>query len=120
MVPKTPEKKEIPEINKIILSDPVIPIDIFVQLRAANLLGHILRADENDPLKKATISEDGLSPNVWETNRVGRPYILWFEDTAKFVWTHLSDLTGNIDVNFKVKSKEHNFTLLNLALRRLF
>lgn len=45
----------------------VVPIDRMVGLRAANVLGQTLRADDTDPMKIATVDENG-KPNILATN----------------------------------------------------
>jgi len=107
------------ELNKRLEKDPVLPIDVYVQLRAANLLGHTIRTDAGDPLKEATFDSQGNWPNIKQKNRVGRPYILWYNDAANFIWKHLEDL---LDTNgpFDYKNEEHRFKILLAAENRMF
>ena len=57
---------------------------IYVQLRAANLIGHVRRMEVGDLLKEAKLKGDGVFINFGDKNRTGRPFILWSNDTAKF------------------------------------
>ena len=42
------------------------------------MFGHIIRADLDDPLRMATLQEDG-APRDWGKKRVGRPRHFWAE-----------------------------------------
>ena len=84
----------------------MLEVDREIALRSAGLLGHIMRRDSEDPLKQVTIDARTGGPNVWNTNRVGRPYLQWYEETARFVWEHLKFEVGMDDVEFDLNDEE--------------
>ena len=95
-----------PELNQIITKEPIVPIDIYAQFRAADLLGHILRSENEDPMKRATLDIDGDFPNIDRKNRPGRPYVLWYQDTGEFIWNSIGDLWGALG-KFNYKNINH-------------
>ncbi len=54
------------------------------------LLGHVIRADTNDPMGMPTINERLATPGVhWK--RVGRPRLGWVRENC--IWTHENTLS---------------------------
>ena len=50
------------------------------------LLGHIIRAKDTDPLYKSTFKRGRLTPNLRKRKRVGRPRIHWTTGVMKRTW----------------------------------
>ena len=114
------KEKSKTELRQRIEVEYIIPIDDYIMLRASELLGHTLRSDDEDIVKRASTNPEGDGPNIFTQNRVGRPYILWFADVASFIWRHLADLWGEEGTAFNFKNREHRFLLRNAAEQRLF
>ena len=51
------------------------------------LLGHVIRADKNDPMRMLTINDRLETPGVhWK--RVGRPRLGWVKENCKWTFGH--------------------------------
>ena len=61
-----------------------------IEKKQIKQLGHILRADHDDPLYQATFKDEG-SFNVYAKNRVGRPRGHWAEDTMNKAMQQLAN-----------------------------
>lgn len=53
------------------------------------LLGHVVRADESDPMRQATLKKGEIIHLAPEKRRVGRPRAKWVEETARDAWEKL-------------------------------
>lgn len=58
----------------------------FHKERKAKLLGHILRADNSDPLREVTFQPDSASRVEYGKKRVGKPRMNWIHQTKKYVY----------------------------------
>ena len=59
----------------------------FYQERKIKLMGHIIRANDNDPLRAVTFLPNSLTPIPWDAKkRPGRPKIDWIEETKKDIF----------------------------------
>ena len=82
----------IEEINRIIISanpntqNCFKPISEKIQLRQAKLLGHILRASNDDPMRQITFKPSTGDWNHPNKKRVGRPRANWLFETCKFTY----------------------------------
>ena len=107
--------------NEVLKERVVIPVDVEVSLKSACLLGHILRRESGETLRDVFMEIDGFIPNLEEKNRVGRPYLLWYEKTAEVVWGHLCPEMGySPDTEFDIKDRNHLFLLAIVAHARVF
>jgi hypothetical protein len=55
----------------------------YVEYKQEALLKHLVRADENDPLKMATFEPDTVVPRIYVKRRVGRPRKEWTVEAYK-------------------------------------
>ena len=65
--------------------------------RQTKLLGHVIRADNNDPMRKVTFRPNSI--RAWRTplRRVGRPREQWITGAKKQAWKkcrHMQDKQG--------------------------
>ena len=51
--------------------------------RKTKLLGHIIRADNSDPMRKVTFAENSIEEWAFNKRRTGRPKDQWIEETKK-------------------------------------
>ena len=49
------------------------------------LLGHVIRASDDDPMKMPTIDAKLNTPGVWR-KRVGRPRLGWVHENCKWIF----------------------------------
>lgn len=66
---------------------PIMKLSTKYNIRRSKLLGHIIRADEEDPLKIVSLEND--RPWLPEKRRIGLPRQDWFEETYNFTWKHI-------------------------------
>ena len=107
-------------LSKRLDNDPILPLDTYVQKRATELLGHIIRGEVEDPMRQVIINMETGDPLKPDLNRVGRPRIWWLEDTWKFVWEHLKGDMGKEHENFSIKNTEHIHLLKAAAEGRYY
>ena len=72
-----------------------------------SLLGHIIRTDDNDPIKQVTFANNGLEPLTAALRRVGRPRQKWIELTLKDAYEDFSDnaYTGTRSQIIKIRKR---------------
>ena len=72
-----------------------------------SLLGHIIRTDDNDPIKQVTFANNDLEPRTAALRRVGRPRQKWIELTLKDAYDDVSDneYTGTRSQNIKIRKR---------------
>ena len=72
-----------------------------------SLLGHIIRTDDNDPIKQVTFANNKLEPLTAALRRVGRPRQKWIELTLKDAYEDFSDneYTGTRSQNIKIRKR---------------
>ena len=56
------------------------------QERRRKLLGHIIRAKEDDPLRQVTLEKGKARPPNFGKKRVGKPRTRWADDALDRVW----------------------------------
>ena len=89
------------------------PISELIKKRQETLLGHIIRTDEEDPMREATLNKEGTRLTK-EKKRVGRPRENWTYETAN---RKCIELTGeDLDWN----NEEQMITIISDALMRNF
>ena len=72
------------------------------------LLGHVIRADNADPMRKVTFSPNTIVEWGYAHRRVGRPKDQWLYETKKLVWKkcrHMEDRQGHSKPDKKTKFK---------------
>jgi hypothetical protein len=77
--------------------------------RQTKLLGHVIRADNNDPMRKVTFKPNSI--RNWNTplKRVGRPREQWILGAKKQAWKkcrHMQDRQGHIKPDKRTKYKK--------------
>ena len=60
----------------------------FYANRRAKLLGHVIRATTNDPLRQVTLEPYSATRPSYGKKRVGKPRHNWTKETKSYVWTH--------------------------------
>ena len=81
--------------------------------KKAKLLGHIIRADNEDPMRQVTFVRDSININYTNKRRVGRPRGKWVESTLKQAWSYENSLE-----EYDNDNSEHNRRIINRAKRR--
>ena len=75
----------------------------FYQERKIKLMGHIIRADNDDPLRAVTFHPNSLDPiSLSVKKRAGRPKLDWIEETKKEIWStflNSSNYVGSAEQN---------------------
>ena len=74
--------------------------------RRSKLLGHIIRADNSDPMRKVTFAADNIVEWGFDKRRVGRPKDQWLFETKRAAWKkcrHLEDRQGHRKQNKRTK-----------------
>jgi hypothetical protein len=77
--------------------------------RKSKLLGHIIRADNDDPMRKVTFAPSTIVEWGFASRRVGRPKDQWLFESKKTVWKkcrHMEDRQGHKKVDKITKYKE--------------
>ena len=86
-----------------------------LKLKRLSLLGHIIRADPNDPLKQVTFANESLDVLTPALRRVGRPRQKWTETTLKDAHEHFNydaytgSRTQNISIRKRAQDREPPF-----------
>ena len=76
--------------------------------RRSKLLGHVIRADNNDPMRKVTFAANTIEEWGFDKRRVGRPKDQWLFETKRTAWKkcrHLADRQGHKKQNKRTKYK---------------
>ena len=67
----------------------IIPINAYLQGRNIALLGHLIRTNEEDPMRRVTFRDDGVRILEAGARSVGGPRAKWPEETVQDTWrTH--------------------------------
>ena len=56
--------------------------------RRTSLMGHIIRTDNNDPLRQVTLKDDTAERPEWGKKRAGKPRQNWIKEAKKDIWTN--------------------------------
>ena len=83
--------------------------------RQEKLLGHILRLDHSDLMRKVTCDENLRRP-FQLYKRTGGPRSNWYEDNLNRVYQR----TANVNVNFDHDNADHVNFVKEAAIHRLF
>lgn len=75
------------------------------------MLGHILGADDTDPIKLATVDAYLKRPSV-QHKRFGRPRIKWLDDNFERAFFNL------LEQDYNPEDTEHQVLLLMAAFER--
>ena len=76
--------------------------------RKTKLLGHVIRADNSDPMRKVTFAPNTVEEWGFAQRRVGRPKDQWVHESKKAVWKkcrHMEDRQGHIKQHKRTKYK---------------
>ena len=76
--------------------------------RKIKLLGHVIRADNEDPMRKVTFLPNTIEEWGFAHRRVGRPKDQWLHETKKLVWEkcrHMEDRQGYAKPDKRTKYK---------------
>ena len=76
--------------------------------RKMRLMGHIIRADNSDPMRKVTFRENTIQEWACDKRRVGRPRDQWTEATKQAIWKkhrHMEDRQGHRRQHKRTKYK---------------
>jgi hypothetical protein len=76
--------------------------------RKTKLLGHIIRADNSDPMRKVTFAENSIEEWAINKRRTGRPKDQWIEETKRAAWKkcrHMEDRQGHKKQQKRTKYK---------------
>ena len=74
--------------------------------RKSKLLGHIIRADNNDPMRKVTFAANTIEEWGFDKRRVGRPKDQWLFESKRTAWKkcrHMEDRQGHRKQNKRTK-----------------
>ena len=86
----------------------------FHNTRKANLLGHILRADNEDPLRQVSFQPNTAYRVDYGKKRIGKPKQNWLHQTKKYVYTDVLHFFSYEETNAQDKQ------LLTHAQQRRF
>ena len=85
--------------------------------RAITLLGHIIRADDNDQMKKVAIDAE-FKRVERNKRRVGRPRFFWLQLTMERAYRSYTKKENLTDSEFVFKNAEQRALIAKLALER--
>ena len=77
------------------------------------MLGHIIRAGNDDPMRQVTFVRDTININYTNKRRVGRPRGKWIESTLKQAWSY-----ENSTEEYDNDNPRHNRCIVNRARQR--
>ena len=87
------------------------------KFRRQKLLGHVLRASNEDPLRQVTFVEDSAKPLAYTKRRSGKPREQWTEVAMKRVWKEFRSEAPKVSSsrpNRRRKYKESGRQLKNI------
>ena len=90
----------------------IIPISELIQKKQQALLGHLLRASEENPERKVTCTEKAL-PRRANYRRIGGPRQHWFEENMK------ASLLQNEGMEYESDNEDHATIISSYAEQRL-
>ena len=76
--------------------------------RKTKLLGHVIRADNSDPMRKVTFAPNTVEEWGFAQRRVGRPKDQWLHEAKKTAWKkcrHMEDRQGHTKQQKQTKYK---------------
>ena len=90
----------------------IIPITELIQKKQQSLLGHLLRASEENPERKVTCTEKAL-PRRANYRRIGGPRQHWLEENMK------ASLLQNEEMEYESDNEDHATIITSYAEQRL-
>ena len=85
------------------------PLSTDYKHRKTKLLGHVIRAGEEDPMRKVTFVPGTVTERGFAHRRVGRPRQQWLYESKKLAWKkcrHMEDKHGHSRPDKRTKYKE--------------
>ena len=76
--------------------------------RKIKLMGHVIRASNDDPMRKVTFAPNTVEECRYAQRKVGRPKDQWLHESKKAVWKkcrHVEDRQGHKKQNKRTKHK---------------
>ena len=77
--------------------------------RKMRLMGHVIRTDNADPMRKVTFQENTIEEWAFDKRRIGRPRDQWTEAVKEDIWKkfrHMEDRQGHRRPNKRTKYKQ--------------
>ena len=78
-------------------------------------MGHIIRTDNNDPLRQVTLKDSSAERPEWGKKRAGKPRQNWIKEAKKEIWSNSLKKTEPY-----TETKEQDAYLLRAAKWRRF
>ena len=102
-------------IDKMLINKDIRLITDFIQEKTCSLLGHVIRADNNDPMRQCMLDPLTNKPIDKGKKRVGGPRHKWPHKNMEYIYESFSGKT-----DFDMDNKEHLETILTMAYSRMF
>ena len=80
-------------------------------------MGHIIRADQNDPIRQVTFENDSVRPRYKGYRRVGKPSINWTTNNIQKAWKIIYPTEEN-NHKYDFDNIEHQNKLMKTATDR--
>ena len=96
-------------------SNSIRSFEQYIKDKQTSLLGHLIRADPEDPTRKAAFSGNSNTPCTHVNRRVGRPRQHLIPQTYERLW---SDTPGNIPSQYKNNLDNNIQEVANKAINR--
>jgi hypothetical protein len=78
--------------NKIAQPKYIVKLSNYVMNQQSKALGHIIRADESDLMKKVTINMETLTQKqIPFQRRSGRPRMKWVEENCNYIYRKINN-----------------------------
>jgi hypothetical protein len=110
--------------NKIVQPKYIVKLSGYVMNQQNKALGHIIRADEDDLMKKVTINMETMTQKEvpWQ-RRSGRPRMKWIEENCSFVHGRINELDVYDSLNMvhkhNIEGGGHKQTILGADSRHV-
>ena len=91
--------------------------------KSVKLIGHVLRANESDPMKQVTFFPDKANVKIPGLRRVGRPMSHWAGSVLDHIWQSWEGWKfsrGRCNKTFHPEDQQQCDTLWNMAKQRFF
>ena len=102
---KKGKKKKKQKRVQILLGD-------YIQTRANKYMAHIIRAPEDDPVRRSTLKQGSIRPRTTDKRRVGRPRKKWAEETLKRMWPQACQGRAPEGTPLDYNKRTHNLWLI--------
>ena len=102
--------------NQFLVNNPnakrkIIPVADLILKKQRNMLSHVIRTPDQDPIRQATIGEDLKRPST-NYKRVGRPRQKWLDDTIERTFSEMHGF------DYDHTNIDHQILLISSALNR--